>query len=262
MLSNPVKLALKSGETVVGTFLFEFPSPGLPHIARAAGAEFLLIDMEHTGWTLETVRRLIAATPAPELVPLVRVPSTEYHFIARALDMGAMGIMVPMVETAEQARRIVQSAKYPPAGRRGAAFGIAHDHYRPGPLAEKLQQANDEVLLIAQIETQQGLASVDDIAAVPGIDALWVGQTDLTCALQIPGQFEHPEFRNALERVVRAAEAHQKAAAYLLLRPDEADWFVQRGFRLLAYSGDVWIYQQALTSGLAAIRETIASRGA
>src|SRR5437016_6303047 len=98
---------------------------GKARIAAAAGAEFVIFDMEHTGWSMETIRMLLATCGAADLVPVVRVPATEYHFLARVLDLGAMGLMVPMVESAEQARRIVQFTKYPPAGRRGAAFGMA-----------------------------------------------------------------------------------------------------------------------------------------
>lgn len=284
MLPNPVKAKLQAGETVLGTFLFEFNSPGVMRIAAVAGAEFVLCDMEHSGWSIETIRRLIASAPLPECsppecsplaqrvdtsdttganrgptspqcVPLVRVPATEYHFIARVLDVGAMGIMVPMVESRAQAEKIVSSAKYPPVGRRGAAFTMPHDGYLPGRLHDKIAEANREVLLIAQIETRAGLESVEEIAAVEGIDALWIGQTDLTCSLGIPGEFDHPQFHAAVDRVLEACRAHGKTAAYMPLSIEEGGRFLQRGFRLMAYSGDLWIYQQGLRQGLRALRD-------
>ena len=155
--SNQVKHKLKAGETVLGTMLFEFATTGVARLAAVAGAEFAVYDMEHTGWNIETIRMLVATTPRSELVPIVRIPACEYHFVARVLDAGAMGIMVPMVESAEQARLLVNSAKYPPVGRRGAAFTIAHDDYRNDPIPDVIRSANDEVLLIAQIETVKGL---------------------------------------------------------------------------------------------------------
>src|SRR5690348_17458426 len=100
--------------------VFEFRTPGIGRIAAAAGAEFAIFDLEHTGWSDETIGMLIATSRAADLVPMVRVPATQYHLLSRPLDLGAMGLMVPMVETAEQARSIVQFAKYPPMGRRGA----------------------------------------------------------------------------------------------------------------------------------------------
>jgi 2-dehydro-3-deoxyglucarate aldolase/4-hydroxy-2-oxoheptanedioate aldolase len=254
MLPNPVKRKLRAGETVLGTMLFEFPSPGILRIAAVAGAEFVLCDMEHSGWSVETIRGLLASAPVPDTVPMVRVPATEYHFIARVLDMGAMGVMVPLVESREQAEKIVRSAKYPPVGRRGAAFCMPHDGYRPAPLNEKIAAANENVVLIAQIETRAGLDQVDDIAAVDGIDVLWIGQTDLTCSLGIPGQFDHPNFHAAVDRVVQACRKHKKTAGYMALGLDEARRFRDRGFGMLAYSGDLWIYQQALREALAGLR--------
>src|SRR6476661_7645203 len=129
MKPNAVKRNLSDGGTAIGTFMFEFNSTGIARIAAVAGAEFAVFDMEHTGWSIETIRMLIATTRASEMIPLVRIPATEYDFIARVLDMGAMGIMIPMCESTAQAQKLVASAKYPPVGRRGAAFTIAHDDY-------------------------------------------------------------------------------------------------------------------------------------
>jgi 2-keto-3-deoxy-L-rhamnonate aldolase RhmA len=122
---------------------FEFFTPGYPAICREAGAEFILYDMEHSGIGFETMKAQIRILRrGPDLVPLVRVPSGDYHHIARALDIGAMGIMLPMVETPEQARAIVDCTRYPPAGRRGAAFAVAaHEDYSDGPETEKIAQA-------------------------------------------------------------------------------------------------------------------------
>src|SRR5262249_38137742 len=161
------------------TMMFEFNSTGIARIAAEAGAEFAVFDMEHTGWSIETIRMLMATSRAAALVPMVRVPALQYHFIARVLDVGAMGIVVPLVADAAQARTIVDCAKYPPEGRRGVAFGVAHDDYQGGDLLAKIRQTNDEVMLLAQIETTEGLNHVDAIAAVDGIDALWIGQFDL-----------------------------------------------------------------------------------
>src|ERR1051325_3968585 len=160
MRANPVKRKLRDGGVSLGTMVFEFATTGIARLAAGAGAEFAVFDLEHTGWSLETARMLIATGRSAALTPLIRVPVTEYHFIARALDIGAMGIMVPMVETAEQAQRIMRAAKYPPAGRRGAACGVAHDDYVSGDIVESMATANAEGLLIAQIETAQGVANV------------------------------------------------------------------------------------------------------
>ncbi len=179
MRTNKVKHKLSEGGFALGTMAFEFCTTGLSRIAAAAGAEFIIFDMEHTGWSIETIRMLMATARAADLEPFVRVPATQYHFLARALDIGAMGTMVPMVESEEQARLVVDSTKYPPTGHRGAAFGIAHDDYQDGDVTEKIETANRELMVIVQIETAKGLENVEDIAAVEGVDVLWIGQTDL-----------------------------------------------------------------------------------
>jgi 2-keto-3-deoxy-L-rhamnonate aldolase RhmA len=254
MKFNSVKQKIQQGGTAVGTMVFEFNTTGIGRIAAEAGAEFAIFDMEHTGWTLETMRMLFATTRSTSMLPFVRVPATEYHFIARALDVGAMGIMVPMVESEAQARKLAESAKYPPAGRRGAAFGVAHDDYTSGDIVEKIASSNRETLLIAQIETAQGLKNVDAIAAVEGIDVLWIGHFDLTNFLGIPGQFDNPIFLDAVKTVVAACQQHKKVAGFMVGDIPTGRRMLEQGFRILAYSGDLWLYQAALAQGVAALR--------
>ncbi len=245
---------LAVGNVPLGTFVFEFNTPGIARIIAEAGADFLVYDMEHTGWSVETIRGLLATARAASLVPLVRVPTTEYDFIARVLDMGALGVMVPMVESAEQARTIVAAAKYPPEGRRGAAFGVAHDDYTGGDIVEKIRSANREGLVLAQIETAAGLAHVDEIATVPGIDVLWIGQFDLSLSLGIPGQLAHPQMTAAMDRVIAACRQRGKVAGIMAPDLPTAHDLLKQGFGMLSYSGDLWTYQAALRAGLAELR--------
>jgi 2-dehydro-3-deoxyglucarate aldolase/4-hydroxy-2-oxoheptanedioate aldolase len=234
--------------------VFEFNTSGIARAAAAAGAEFLIFDMEHTGWSVETVRNLIATSGGSGVVPMVRIPATQYHLIARPLDVGAMGIMVPNVESEELARTIVRSAKYPPLGGRGAGFGLAHDDYRASDPLATMRSANDELLLIAQIESVRGVESVERIAAVEGIDVLWVGHFDLTNSMGIPTQFSHPEYLRAVERVIAACRSSGKAAGIMTADVETAKQALAQGFRILAYWGDVWLYQHALRTGLDGIR--------
>ncbi|MFP6600888.1 MAG: aldolase/citrate lyase family protein [Pirellulaceae bacterium] len=255
MRINQVKKTLRDGGLSIGTMVFEFNTTGIGRLAAASGAEFVLFDMEHTGWSVETIRMLLATSVSANTVPLVRIPATDYQFVARVLDMGAMGIMVPMVQDAEQARNLVEFAKYPPVGRRGGAFGISHDNYQGGPAVDKMTSANDETLLIAQIETAKGLENVEQIAAVDGIDVLWIGQTDLSNSMGIPAQFEHPDFQAAVDRIVSVARAAGKAAGYMGMSLDECENLYQKGFRCLAYSGDLWLYQEILGESISALRQ-------
>ncbi len=256
MRNNNVKTKLYNGGVSLGTFMFEFNTTGVARLAAEAGAEFVVFDMEHTGWSVETIRMLIATTPE-STIPMVRIPATEYHFVARTLDMGSMGVMVPMIETPEQAESLANWAKYPPVGRRGAAFGIAHDDYSGGDIVQKINSANSETLLIAQIETAIGLENVEAIAAVEGIDVLWIGHFDLTNFLGIPGQFDHPDFHAALKRVTDACEKHGKIGGFMASDPENARSLIRQGFRMLAYGGDLWLYQQTLANGIAEVRKSL-----
>jgi 2-dehydro-3-deoxyglucarate aldolase/4-hydroxy-2-oxoheptanedioate aldolase len=152
---------------------------------------------------------------------------------------------------------IVECAKDPPAGRRGAAFAVAHDDYRGGDLAAKMRHTNDEVMIVAQIETAQGLENVEAIAAVDGVDALWIGQFDLTTSLGIPGQFDHVKFRDATRRIIEACRRSGKTAVLAVMDVDELCRGPSNGFRMLVYAADLWIYQQALRRCFRSIRESL-----
>jgi len=239
-----------------GTSVFEFDAPGIGHILKSCGAEFMFLDMEHSGFGIDTLKRMLRYCEAADLPALVRPPSKAVHHIARALDAGASGLMLPMVADADEARAIVRAMKYEPGGARGVALGIAHDRYRPGPVTDKLNAANEGTAMVALIETADGVRNVDEIAAVEGLDGLWVGHFDLSCSLGIPGQFDHPDFVAANDKVIAAAKAHGKALGRLVNSADEgASWFA-RGFDLICYSGDLWLLQEALGSGLTALRES------
>src|SRR5436305_2171752 len=153
MRPNPVRATLRAGGTAYGTMAFEFFTPGLMAVLAEAGADFVLLDTEHSGVGIETVKTQIAASRGLGIVPMVRVPGCHYHLIAPVLDAGAMGIMVPMVETEEQARQIASWCRYPPNGVRGSAFGMAHDDYSAGDVVKKMRAANERTLVIALVET-------------------------------------------------------------------------------------------------------------
>jgi len=254
MRGNPVKDRLRAGEHAFGTLVFEFFTPGMARIMDAAGAEFALFDTEHSGVGIETVKQQMAYSAGTACVPMVRVPSTNYHHIAAALDAGALGIMAPMVESAEQAAHFVACTRYPPDGCRGAAFGVAHDDYRGGPVVEKVAAANARTLVIAMVETVVGVAHVDAIAGVPGVDVLWLGHFDLTNSMGIPGQFDHPDYLDAVRRIVGAAARHGQACGCMAADEAWAERYMGMGFRMLAYGLDHLVFQAALARGITAMR--------
>jgi 2-keto-3-deoxy-L-rhamnonate aldolase RhmA len=162
-----------------------------------------------------------------------------------------------MVGTPEEAAHIVACAKYPPEGRRGAAFGFAHDDYAGGDVVEKMTALNARTMVIPQIETAEGLANVERIAAVPNVDALWIGHFDLTNFMGIPGQFKHPAFLAAIDRIVAACEANGKTAAFLTTDDNWVRDYADKGFRLFAYGVDQAMLQQALGHGLGVLRAAV-----
>jgi 2-dehydro-3-deoxyglucarate aldolase/4-hydroxy-2-oxoheptanedioate aldolase len=163
--------------------------------------------------------------------------------------------MPPMLSSAEEARKIIRYMKYVPEGERGVALGIAHDDYRTGPVTEKLAEANERTCLVALIETAEGIENSDEIAAVEGVDCLWIGHFDLSCSLGIPGQFDHPDFESAVKRVVEAAARHNKALGRLVPNVAEGLTLLQQGFRMIVYSTDVRLFQQALLEGVSGLRK-------
>ena len=249
-----MKDRLSRNELLTGTMVFEFFTPGIAQIVRSAGADFILYDMEHSGAGVETMKAQFSYCRGLPIAPWVRVPVNEYTWIARALDVGAHGIMVPMVDSVDDARRAVRSMQYPPVGKRGSAFGMAHDDYLPGAPVDKIAAARAKTLLIALIETPGGVAAADEIAALPGVDIVWLGHFDLTNFMGIPGQFDHPDYLAAVDGIVAAARRHGKPAGFLALDDDWARRYHAKGFRVMAYGLDSQLLQGALRRGIETLR--------
>ena len=257
MRPNPIKETLAAGGSCYGTMVFEFFTSGLPQLVRAAGADFVLFDMEHSGLGFETLKTQIGLCRGIGLVPMVRVPATQYHFIARALDLGAMGVMVPMVESREQAELIVSCTRYPPLGVRGAAFGVApHDDYSALAVVDKMRLAHERTLVICLVETVKGHENVDAIAGVPGVDVCWLGHFDTTNFMGIPAQWEHPRYVAAVSALVAACRRHGKAAGFMPTDDDWAHRYRELGFRMMAYGADTLLLQGTLAAGLRKLRQT------
>jgi 2-keto-3-deoxy-L-rhamnonate aldolase RhmA len=243
-----------SPKTKLGHFLVEFCTPGIGHICKSAGCDYALLDMEHSGFSFDTLKTMLRYMEAAELPTIVRAPAKDYTFIARACDMGAEGLMLPMVADAEETRRIVSYMKYPPVGIRGVAPQVAHDRYRPGPVVEKLKQANTKTVLFAQIETVTGLENVEEIAAVPGVDCLWIGHFDLSASMGIPGEFDNPRYTQAVSRIIDAAKSSKRSLGHLVPTVPEGVRLNRLGFDFICYSGDIWVLHNALSAAIGELR--------
>ena len=230
-----------------GAMVFEFFSPGIPIILKNAGCEFIIFDMEHGGLSLEQFKTLSIISNANKIAPFLRIPEINYNYIARALDLGALGIMVPMVNTPDDAIKIVQSSKYPPKGKRGAGFGFVHDNYiNQNPLSY-IEKANNSLINIIQIETKIALENVKEIASINGVDCLWVGHFDLTNFLGIPGNFSSKKYLNAINEIVDAAVTHKKSLGIMVNNKQELDTYYKLGFNMIAVGTEMNILSRSIS---------------
>lgn len=236
-----------SRDKLRGAMIFEFFSPGIPIILKNAGCEFIIFDMEHGGLSLEQFKVLATISNSNNISPLIRIPEVSYNYVARALDLGAAGIMTPMVNSSEEAIKIVKSSKYPPEGIRGAGFGFAHDKYNnQNPLAY-IQNANNELINIIQIETKLALENVESIAEINGVDCLWVGHFDLTNFLGIPGNFTSPIYLDAIKRVVEAGKANSKSLGIMVNNNEELEMYSRMGFNMIAVGTEMNILSRSIS---------------
>ena len=231
-----------------GAMVFEFFSPGIPLILKNAGCEFIIFDMEHGGLSLEQFKILAAISNANNIFPLIRIPEVSYNYIARALDLGAAGIMTPMVNKPEDAIKIVESSKYPPTGVRGAGFGFAHDKYHNVEPLNYITEANDKLINIIQIESKLGLENVYEIASVDGVDCLWVGHFDLTNFLGVPGDFNSNIYKDAIKRIVSAAKSFNKSLGIMVNSKEELSIYKQLGFNMIAVGTEMNILKQGVSN--------------
>ncbi|HEX7967946.1 MAG TPA: aldolase/citrate lyase family protein [Stellaceae bacterium] len=209
-LRNPARERLVKGELSLGIGLRQARTVDTAAIMATCGYDWLFIDLEHGTMPLDTAVQISCAALTAGITPLVRVPSGQYALATRALDGGALGIVMPHVDTADEAKAVVDHLKYAPLGHRSVAGGQAFLGFRPVPLAEATRTINDESLVVVMLETPQAIANAEAIAAVPGVDVLLIGTNDLAMEMGLPGQFGHAEVARAYERVIAACRRHGK----------------------------------------------------
>jgi len=254
MKANRFKEVLAAGKVPVGHMIVEFNVRGIAKMLEGAGVDFVVVDMEHGTFDVREVADLVAWFKATPIAPFVRVPELTCSFIARALDTGALGVMVPNVKTASQAKAVVDAAKYRPVGRRGLTFASAVNDYKDVDACVYMDRANETTTVICQIESGEALEELDGIAATPGVDVLWVGQFDLTTSMGIPGAFGDRRFVEALRRVAAAAKRHRKAAAIQSSSVARLEEWSAMGFNVLSYQDDGSAYLEAMTRGVTEVR--------
>ncbi len=258
-MSQSLKEMVQSRKLNIGTTVVELDTPGIGHICKSAGAEFVLIDMEYSGFSYSVLKRLICFLQAADLPSIVRVPTSRFDHINRALDVGADGIMASP-NTADDCREIIDAMRYSPQGSRNLAVGVGLDHFSPQPIVQKMRKANRSIPLFALIESAEAIDNIDDIAAVKGVDCLWPGPNDLAYSLGVPGDITSKTYRQAERKVVRAGLKYGKSLARIAANGRAAAAYYQQGFDMFVYSGDVWILEKAMRDGICGIREKCRTR--
>lgn len=242
---------LKEGQLTIGTFL-GLASPLAAEVAALSGVDWVLLDLEHGGGGEEQVSPTVVASGGYGVPTLVRVESAERIRIGRVLDSGVAGVMIPRVDTVEQVELAVRHMSYPPNGDRGVA--TYNRAVAWGKDLDALAPESKSALLV-QIETLGALAEVEKIAAVPGVDALFVGPLDLSYALGVPRDFKNPKFLEALKKVLAAANAQNKVAGILASDTTIARFYVEMGFKFIAIGSDSTLMAKAITDAVDEIRK-------
>ncbi len=233
---NPVKAALQEGQKVLGTMIYHGAWAGIIDLFAADGYQFVVLETEHSATDTKALDDLIRASLAQGIVPIVRPGQAEYRLIAHPMDLGAMGVMVPRVNTVEQVERVVKAVKYPPLGQRGAGgyrLDLANE-----PIAEQIQRLNAETLVIIQVETTAALDNLDAMLDVAGVDVVVVGPLDLSISLGIPGEWDNERFVDAVQRVVEICQQRGVGAGIHTPTPEMLRFWAERGMQFLMCSSD------------------------
>jgi 4-hydroxy-2-oxoheptanedioate aldolase len=248
VLRNHVKEKLARGEVVASMTVRLVRGVEIARIARTAGFDTLYVDMEHSSFSLETTSQICIAALEVGITPLVRVPGLNE--VSRVLDAGALGVIAPHVQSADEARAYVKAAKFPPLGERSAAGPLPHLHYRSFPAAQADAALNDATTIIVQFESEQALARADEIAAVDGVDLVMVGSNDLLADWGLTGQYLHPRLREAYAKTIAACRKHGKHVGVggLASRPQLAAEFVRMGARYVSTGTDLAFLLAACTA--------------
>lgn len=244
---NNLKERLKNQESVLGTFL-KITDPAIVEIAGYAEMDFIIIDMEHGPINVESAQNLIRAAEVVDICPIIRVTRNEETDILRALDIGAYGVEVPQINTKSEAEKLVAAAKYAPQGQRGVCRYVRAAKYSSESIERYFKTSNEENVLIAHLEGEEGLRNLEDIISVPDIDVIFIGPYDLSQSLGITGEVNNPKLINEMEKIVDKCKTANKVVGTFVENIESAKQWKEKGVQYLAYSVDVGLLYEAFKS--------------
>lgn len=254
MRTNWVRGKIRSGQPTIGCFM-GLGSPNLAELLAHAGYDWLVIETEHNALDTAQIEHMLMAINGTETIPIVRIPSANPVFIQRALDIGGMGILVPMVKTADEAQAIVDATRYPPQGKRGwgplraSQYTVDNEDY--------FNRANDNTLVFLLIETKEAVENLEAIGAVPGVDVLYIGMWDLCLSMGLnPLHMPHPETDAVIERALEVGRTGDVAIGFGESTPEGLKQRQAQGFTVLGYGPDYYLLLQAARAGLEAFKRS------
>jgi 4-hydroxy-2-oxoheptanedioate aldolase len=254
MRENWVKRKLREGQASVGTWL-NIDSTYTAELMAQAGFDWLVVDMEHGPLDLLLTGQMMQAIRTTQTIPLARVGWNDLILIQQTLDLGAYGLVVPMVNSAHEAREVVRAARYPPIGERSRGGTRAHLAFGADALTYG-RRADDEILLLVQVETGQSVEAIDEILAVPGIDGFFLGPNDLSTSLNVwPAKLHDPEpvFATAIDRVLQAALRAGKVPGIMVPDVAMANRYLAQGFTFVSLASEIRLMEMAIKGYLAGV---------
>jgi 2-dehydro-3-deoxyglucarate aldolase len=245
-------------EAIIGGWI-NSASPIIAEIMSSSGFDFLVIDTEHSAVDVPQVLNMFQAIKAgnPDCFPMVRLPGNLYSETKRYLDAGAMGVIAPLVNTAAGAKELVRSVKYPPLGERGVGFGRSHGY--GFEFENYMKTANENSFICVQIEHIQAVENIDEIFAVEGIDAAFIGPYDLSASMGRTAQFNHPQYIKACAKILEKCKEHNIIPGVHVVQPDyhEAIEQIKQGFKIIVFSLDITIIGKYCRDGINKIKESV-----
>jgi len=259
MTPDVLKALVQADKVAAGLVVAHSRTSAIAHIAASCGFQWLFVDLEHGSTSLQTASEICTAALSAGIAPFVRVPENAPAWIGRALDGGAVGVVVPHIDSASDVVLAAAAAHYPPAGERSLSGLLPQFGYRALPASEQMQQGNALTFLVGIIETKKAVDSIDEIAAVPGMDALQVGTSDLSVSLGVPGELGHPLVQEAVRRTIDACRREKKipivGGAY---RPEWLKLYLGMGIRMLLTGNDLSLLVGALRERAAFVAGIVA----
>jgi 2-keto-3-deoxy-L-rhamnonate aldolase RhmA len=255
IIANHTLRQLREGKLAVGLGVRNARTVDIAQMLKTCGFDWAFLDCEHSSMELDTAAQLAAASLSAGVTPLVRVPGLEHWHASRLLDNGAQGIVFPHIEDEAQARRAVEACRFPPLGHRSMGGGLPQVGFASLPVGETARLVNEQTMVVVMIESPRGVANCEEIAALPGVDALLIGTNDLCFEIGIPGQFGDPRVAEAYRKVIAACRKHGKFAGMGgMYTPELIERHVAMGVQLVLSGSDFSLLMQAGAARAALVR--------